>query len=277
MGRMDGKTAVVTGGASGIGRAIARLLAAEGARVVIADLQDELGQSLAQELGPEASYFHADVSREEEMSALVDHACERFGWLDCMINNAGVAGVTAPIDQIPVEGFDRTLAVNLRGVFLGMKHAVRVMRPRRSGCIISIASIAGLETGHADHLYSAAKAAVIHLTRSVAAEVGEEGIRVNCICPGWIATPILGKSVGLSQAEAEATLERVREVLQGFQPIKRPGLPEDVARAALYLASDEAGFVSGHALVVDGGLSGGRSWSQFFLETAPLAQALGLG
>jgi len=136
--------------------------------------------------------------------------------------------------------------------------------------------VAGLQVGHADHTYCAAKAAVVHLTRSVAMDVGESGIRVNCICPGWIATPILGKSVGLSQEAAEKTMDDVKNVLSGFQPLKRAGLPEDIAQAALWLASDEASFVNGHAMAVDGGISNGRMWSQFFEETTPLASALGL-
>lgn len=277
MGKLDGKVAVITGGASGIGEATARLFVKEGARVVISDILDHLGKRLAQELGNRAAFFHADVSQEPRVEALVDYACDRFGQLDCMFNNAGISGVTAPIDMIPADGFDRTIAVDLRGVFLGMKHAVRVMRPRGYGSIISTASVAGLAVGHADHTYCAAKAAVIHLTKSVAMEAGEAGIRVNCVCPGWIATPILGKSVGLSQEMAEERMAAVKDALADFQPVKRAGLPEDVARAAVWLASDDSAFVNGHALVVDGGVSNGRMWSQFFRETAPLAQALGLG
>lgn len=277
MGKLDGKVAIITGGASGIGEATARLFIEQGARVVFSDILDDLGEKLAHELGPNAAYCHAEVSQESEVEALVDFAVEKFGQLDCMYNNAGISGVTAPIEMIPTEGFDKTMAIDLRGVFLGMKHAVRVMRPRGSGSIITTASVAGLQVGHADHTYCAAKAAVIHLTRSVAMDAGESGIRVNCICPGWIATPILGKSVGLSQEAAEKTMEDVKNVLSGFQPLKRSGLPQDVAQAALWLASDESTFVNGHALAVDGGISNGRMWSQFFQETTPLASDLGLG
>ncbi len=277
MGKLEGKVAVITGGASGIGGATVRLFIDQGARVVFSDILDDLGEKLAQELGPNAAYCHADVSQESEVEALVDFAVEKFGQLDCMYNNAGISGVTAPIEMIPTEGFDKTMAIDLRGVFLGMKHGVRVMRPRESGSIITTASVAGLQVGHADHTYCAAKAAVIHLTRSVAMDAGESGIRVNCICPGWIATPILGKSVGLSQEAAEKTMEDVKNVLSGFQPLKRSGLPKDIAQAALWLASDESTFVNGHALAVDGGISNGRMWAQFFEETTPLASALGLG
>lgn len=277
MGKLEGKVAVITGGASGIGEATVRLFMDQGARVVISDILDDLGERLAQELGSNAAYFHADVSDESEVEALVDFAVKKFGQLDCMFNNAGISGVTAPIEMIPTEAFDKTMAIDLRGVFLGMKHAVRVMRPRGSGSIISTASVAGLKVGCSDHTYSTAKAAVIHLTRAVAMDAGESGVRVNCICPGWIATPILGKSVGLSQEAAEGAMEEVKNVLASFQPLKRAGLPEDVAKAALWLASDDSGFVNGHAMVVDGGIANGGMWSKFFEETTPLASALGLG
>lgn len=277
MGKLDSKVAIITGGASGIGEASVRLFVEQGARVVISDILDDLGERLVQELGPNAAYFHADVSEESQIEALVDFAVEKFGQLDCMYNNAGISGVTAPIEMIPTEGFDKTMAIDLRGVFLGMKHAVRIMRPRGSGSIITTASVSGLQTGHGDHTYCAAKAAVIHLTRSVAMDAGESGIRVNCICPGWIATPIMGKSVGLTQEAAEKTVEEIKKIFVNFQPLKRAGLPDDVAQAALWLASDDSSFVNGHAMVVDGGLANGRMWSKFFEETTPLASALGLG
>lgn len=276
MSKLDGQVAIITGGASGIGEASARLFVEQGARVVISDILDSLGERLASELGPSAEYFHADVAEESQIEALIDFACEKFGRLDCMFNNAGISGVTAPIEMVPTEAFDRTMAIDLRAVFLGMKHAVKVMKPHKRGSIITTASVAGLQAGEADHTYSTAKAAIIHLTRSVAMDAGEYGIRVNCICPGWIATPIMGKSAGLSQEQAEETILAVKDVIKNFQPIKRPGLPEDVARAALWLASDDASFVNGHALVIDGGVSSGRMWSQFFEETAPLAKAVGV-
>src|SRR5262249_38864223 len=154
------------------------------------------------------------------------------------------------------------ICVLLRSVLLVVKHAAPVMKRQRSGSIVSTASVAGLRTGRAPHIYSAAKAAVIHLTRSVAMELGESGVRVNCICPGGIATPIFGKAFGLSAAEADLTIPLMKGVLEMLQPIRRPGLPEDIAHAALWLASDESSFVNGHALVVDGGLTGGHLWSE---------------
>jgi NAD(P)-dependent dehydrogenase (short-subunit alcohol dehydrogenase family) len=276
MTRLKGKVALITGGASGIGEATVRLFVEEGASVMMADIQDDRGRRLAGELGPRAGYLHADVSREADVQAAVDETCKRFGRLDCIFNNAGYAGVGGRIDEIPADGFDTTMGVLVRGVFLGIKHAARVMKPQGSGSIISTASIAGLRTGFGPHVYSAAKAAVIHLTHSVAMELGESGIRVNCICPGGIATPIFGKSVGLSPERAEEIIPLMKGVLENMQPIKRPGLPEDIARAALWLASDESGFVNGHALVVDGGVIGGRLWSEVQQRRELFRATLGL-
>jgi NAD(P)-dependent dehydrogenase (short-subunit alcohol dehydrogenase family) len=274
--RLANKIALVTGGGSGIGEATVRLFVAEGAAVVIADIQDDRGRRVAGELGPRAAYVHADVSREDDVQAAVAETVRRFGRLDCMFNNAGYGGVGGRIAEIPVAGFDETLGVLLRGVFLGMKHAAPVMKAQGSGSIISTASVAGMVTGLGPHVYSAAKAAVIHLTRSVAMELGEHHVRVNCICPGGIATPIFGKGLGLSIERAEAIVPLMKGVLENLQPIKRSGLPDDIAQAALWLASDDATFVNGHALVVDGGLTGGRSWSESQLRRSALRQALGL-
>jgi len=276
MTRLASKVALVTGGGSGIGEATVRLFVAEGASVVIADIQDERGHRVAEELGARASYVHADVSREADVEAAVGETVRRFGRLDCIFNNAGYGGVGGRIAEVPVAGFDETMGVLVRGVFLGMKHAVPVMKAQGGGSIISTASVAGLRTGLGPHVYSAAKAAVIHLTRSVAMELGEHNVRVNCICPGGIATPIFGKGLGMSVEEADALVPLMKGVLENVQPIKRAGLPEDIAQAALWLASDDSTFVNGEALVVDGGLSGGRSWSESQFRRAALRQALGL-
>jgi NAD(P)-dependent dehydrogenase (short-subunit alcohol dehydrogenase family) len=276
MSRLKGRVALITGGASGIGEATVRLFVEEGASVMLADIQDDRGRRLAGELGSRAAYLHTDVSREADVQAVVDETCKRFGRLDCIFNNAGYAGVGGRIEEIPVEGFDETMGVLVRGVFLGIKHAARVMKKQGSGSIISTASVAGLRTGFGPHTYSAAKAAVIHLTHSVAMELGESGVRVNCICPGGIATPIFGKSMGLSPERAEEVIPLMKGVLENFQPIKRTGLPDDIARAALWLASDESGFVNGHALVVDGGLIGGRLWSEVQQRREMFRATLGL-
>jgi len=257
MGRLNGKVALITGGASGIGEATVRRFIEEGAQVLLVDLQGSRGKRLAEELGDDARFCRVDVSREEEISGAVDLAVSEFGRLDCIFNNAGFGGTSGPIADIPVDEYDFTMNVLLRGVYLGMKHASRVMTPQGSGSIISTASVAGLSTGFGPHIYSAAKAAVVHLTRSVAMDLGEQGVRVNCICPGGIATPLIANAMG----GGEEGLTTAKQFMGALQPIQRAGLPEDIAQAALFLAGDEAGFVNGHALVVDGGMDGGRLWS----------------
>lgn len=275
MRRLDGRVAVITGGASGIGEATVRLFVDEGCRVVVADVLDERGRRLVDAIGKSAVYVHADVSQETQVQGAVEHAVSHFGRLDCVFNNAGLGGVSGPIAEIPVDGFDRTIGVLLRGVFLGMKHAAQIMKRQGTGSIVSTASVAGLQAGFGPHVYSAAKAAVIHLTRSVAMELGESGVRVNCICPGGIATPIFGKALGLDEAAADEAAKKMETVLATHQPIQRAGLPEDIAQAALWLASDDSRFVTGHALVVDGGLTGGRMWSVVQEQRAMLRAFLG--
>jgi len=262
MGKLEGKVAVITGGASGIGEAAVRLFVEEGARVVVADILDEAGKAVAGALGENALYAHTDVTQEAEVQAAIDLAVGRFGRLDAIFNNAGAGKDLGGIEEISLVDFDFHLAVLLRGVFLGMKSATRVMKRQGSGSIINTGSVAGLQAGFGSHAYSAAKAAVIQLTRTVAMELGESGVRVNCICPGAITTPIFGRAFGLEGERLSRSLEIMKMALATMQPICRAGLPEDVAQAALWLASDESSFVNGHALVVDGGLIGGRRWSE---------------
>ncbi|HYM16102.1 MAG TPA: glucose 1-dehydrogenase [Dehalococcoidia bacterium] len=257
MGRLEGKVAVVTGGASGIGEATVRLFVAEGARVIIADVQDGYGERMAKELGPAVRFHHTDVSQDTDVRAAVERATRDFGRLDCIFNNAGFGGVVGPLEETTAEEFDATVAVLFRGVFLGIKHAAPVMKAQGSGSIISTASVAGLRAGEGPHIYSAAKAAVIHLTRSAALELGESGVRVNCICPGGIATPLVAGG-----SRDQAALDAAQQRMTRLQPIRRGGVAGDIARAALWLASDDASFVNGHALVVDGGMIAGAQWSQ---------------
>ena len=275
LGRLEGKVALITGGASGIGEATARLFVDEGAKVLIADVQDGKGGALAEALGPDAVFRHTDVSLEEDVRAAVEAAAE-LGRLDCVFNNAGIAGAVGPIEEVTVEAFDRTVDVLLRGVFLGIKHAAPVMKAQGGGSIINTASVAGIRTGYGNHIYSAAKAGVIQLTRSTAMELGESGVRVNCICPGFIATPMIGRARGLSVEEADEKLDVVKEAFREAQPIRRTGLPEDIAKAALWLASDDSGFVNGQAIVIDGGVTGGRMWSDYQDAIDGLRRALGL-
>ena len=276
MGRLDGKVAVITGGSSGIGNASVRLFVKEGCRVIFGDIQDERGVALAEELGENAIYLHTDVRNESEIKALIDLAVDRFGRLDCIFNNAGFPGVGGPIDEIPTDGFDVTMEIMFRSVFLGIKHAAPIMKEQRSGSIISTASVAGLRTGMGGHIYSSAKAAIIHLTRTVAMELGEFNIHVNCICPGGISTAIFGRGLGFGQDKADRFKEVMKTYLAELQPIRRSGLPEDIAKAALWLASDDSTFVSGHPLVVDGGLIGGRMPSQNQEQWVEMGKRLGI-
>lgn len=274
-GRLEGKVAIITGGASGIGEASARLFASEGARVVVADVQDDKGGRLAKEIGEKALYQHTDVSKEPDVIRLVERTVASFGRLDIMFNNAGIAGEGGLIESMSVENFDRIVGVLLRGVFLGVKHAAPVMKRQGSGSIINTASTAGIRAGYGNHIYSAAKAGVIGLTRSVSMELGESGVRVNCVCPGFVPTPMIGVARGLTIEEAEARLGVVAESFVEAQPLRGPILPEDIARAALWLASDESRYVNGHALVVDGGVTGGRMWRDYRRATDGLKETLG--
>ena len=253
-GRVSGKVAVITGAASGLGEATARLMHAEGASVILTDIQDDRGRRVAAELGDRARYLHCDVTAEADVAGAVDTAVREFGRLDCMFNNAGIIGAHGGIDEIPLEEYEFTMAVLLRSVFLGLKHAARVMKPQHSGVILNTTSIGGLQGGLGPHVYGAAKGAVIALTRNVAAELGAWSIRVNAIAPGKILTPMNAATI-VGDPDA---MDEAREAFRTRTPLRgRIGVADDIAQAALWLASDDAGFVSGHILVVDGGLTTG--------------------
>ena len=274
MTRLDGKVAVITGAADGIGEASARLFVQEGARVVVTDIDDERGQAIARELGQKATYFHTDVTREADIKAAIDLAVGRFGRLDCMYNNAGGAGMFAPIQDIPVEAFDKTIALLLRAAFIGIKYAAPVMKAQGSGSIINTGSVAGFRTGDSDHSYAVAKAGIIHLTRMAAMELGEVNIRVNCISPGFVVTGAFQKAAGMTREAYAQRIPRVKEHFATFQPIRRAGMPEDIAKAALWLASDDSSFVNGANVVVDGGLSNGKSWTQCLTDMGQIGTVL---
>ncbi|PXY33400.1 hypothetical protein BAY59_09925 [Prauserella coralliicola] len=252
--RLRDKVAVVTGAASGIGEAIARSMVEEGASVLLADIADSKGKAVAGELGDSAEFVHCDVTSESDIRALVDRAVDQHGRLDCMVNNAGVVGASGPIDALSVDDFELATSVLLRSVFLGTKHAARVMKPQGSGVILATTSIAGVQGGWGPHLYAAAKSGVIGLTRNVAAELATWGIRAVAIAPGKIVTPMTAGRVAGDSNDLAATTEafKSRTPLRGHI-----GLPRDVAAAAVWLASDEAGFVSGTTIMVDGGLTTG--------------------
>ncbi|WP_213735650.1 glucose 1-dehydrogenase [Bradyrhizobium sp. dw_411] len=262
MGRLDGKVAVITGATSGIGLRTAEMFVAEGAKIVIAGRRASEGEQLAKRLGTACVFRRTDVTIEEDIRALIGQTVDTFGRIDCLFNNAGGPAQTGGIENLDAARFDTAIATLLRSVMLGMKHAAPHMRRQGSGSIINNGSIAGRLAGYSSSLvYGAAKAAVIHLTKCVAMELGEANIRVNSISPGIIATGIFGKALGLSVEAAEKTPEIMREVTKTAQPIPRAGLPEDIAHAAVFLASDESGFINGHDLVIDGAITGGRNWT----------------
>ena len=256
MAELDGKVAVITGGASGIGEASVRLFVEEGARVVIADMQRERGESLAAELGDATRFVQVEVRQEDQVKGAIDTATNEWGRLDCIFNNAGFGGVLGPIEDIPVEEFDMSFDVLVKGVFLGMKHAIPVMRKQGAGSIINTGSIAAITAGRGPMVYAACKAAVVHLSKVTAMSVADESIRVNAICPGYIATPLSTNTVGRPDSLIEGRIEG----MEHQQPIPRVGRPDDIAEMALYLASDRSSFITGQALVVDGGATTGVFW-----------------
>ncbi len=253
----DAKVCFVTGGASGIGAACVEAFAAAGYRVAFGDVQSDKARKLEERIGEAALCLRLDVSSEADFSGAVRSVLERWGRLDCLVNNAAIAGVLGPIAEIPLEEYEYACGVIQRSVFLGMREAARAMQPRRSGAIVNIASIAGLAGGHGPHVYSACKAAVIAMTRSVALELAESGIRVNAVCPGAIETPI---HTGVTDERWRERMERIRPGLRDYQAIDRMGLPQEIAAAVLWLASDAASYVTGQAIAVDGGLTAGRPW-----------------
>jgi NAD(P)-dependent dehydrogenase (short-subunit alcohol dehydrogenase family) len=255
-GRLEGKVAIITGATSGIGEATAQRFASEGARLVLAGRGVEKGEALARTLGKSAVFQRADVLREADIAALVDTAAARFGRLDCLFNNAG-APSRGTLETVTEEDFDYSMKLLLGSVVFGIKHAARVMKPQGSGSIINNSSIAAHRSGQGAFLYSAAKAAVSHLTRLAGVQLGPFGIRVNAISPGAIATPIFWGGSERARTLSDEENQRKQAKLEGnlarATPLPRSGLADDIAHAAVYLASDEGSFVNCHDLVVDGG------------------------
>ena len=260
MSRLQGRRTVITGAASGIGEQTARLFVAEGATVVLADMDQARGEVIAGELGDQARFVTVDVAEEGAIERAIEESQAAFGGFDCIFNNAGNPGSIGRIEEIDMEMFDRTVAIHLRGVFLGIRAAARVMRPQGHGSIINTASVAGIQANFGGHDYSAAKAAIAHLTRTTANELGEDGVRVNAICPGGIATSIFGRGAGLDSHDAQHTVAVMEAVLADVAPMRRSGMPIDIAECALWLASDSSSFVNGQAIAVDGGLTTGPTY-----------------
>ncbi len=271
--RLAKKTALITGGASGLGASAAERFAAEGCDVCVCDIQDEPGEAFAATLGGKAFYQHCDVTNEEEVAAAVDAAVTRFGHLDIIFHSAGIVGAVGPVATTPGDEWRFSIDVLLNGTFYAIKHAARVMVPRGSGSIISMASTAGLMGGLGPHAYAAAKHGVVGLTKNVAAELASKGIRVNSIAAASMATPMVAAVLTGDPTD----LAGARETLAAASPLHgRAGLPEDVANAALWLASDESGYTSGHTLTVDAGITvGATAEGPAFSEYQPILREAG--
>ncbi|KAJ4818793.1 NAD(P)-binding Rossmann-fold superfamily protein [Rhynchospora pubera] len=256
LARLEGKVAIITGGASGLGKAAAQAFIREGAKVIIADVNSEAGLEAAEELGPEAQFFKCDVSDEQDVSKAVDHAVASHGWLDVMYNNAGITGLITESDvsRLDLTEFDKVMSVNVRGTLAGIKHAARVMKQNGSGSILCTASISGLMGGLGTYPYSISKSTIIGIVKTAANELAQHGIRVNCISPFVIPTPLVMDQ--FSQIYQGAGPEAVSGILNSLGVLRGAKCETtDVAQAAVYLASDDAKYVSGQNLVIDGGFT----------------------
>jgi NAD(P)-dependent dehydrogenase (short-subunit alcohol dehydrogenase family) len=273
MGVLEGKVAIVTGGTSGIGEKIVEHFVADGAKVVVAARRREEGAALEKRLG--VRFIRTDVSVEDDAKAMAESAIKEFGRIDCLVNNAGIPAPMISIVDIDAASIDQIMAVNVRGVLLAIKHVAPVMLSQRTGSIVNISSIAALRGGLSGHIYSASKGAVHALTRSVAAELGEKGIRVNSISPGAIVTGIFAKGAGVEGSKADRLTEAVKEAFASIQPIPRAGATDDIAECAVFLASDASSFISGQDIVVDGGNIGvTRGWTTVATARAQLSARL---
>jgi NAD(P)-dependent dehydrogenase (short-subunit alcohol dehydrogenase family) len=256
---LDGKVAIVTGGASGLGRGMVERFLAEGARVVIGDVDTEQGEELAAALGSGAVFQRADVSDQEQVGALVATAVEKFGGLHVMVNNAGVSSAMHRLLDDDLADFHRIMGVNVLGVMAGTRDAARHMAANGGGSVINITSIGGIQAGGGVMIYRASKAAVIQFTKAAAIELAYYQVRVNAIAPGNIPTAIVAKSASnMSPEEVERFEAGIRETMRADRPLKREGTPDDVAEAALYFATDRSRYVTGTVLPVDGGTVAGK-------------------
>ena len=262
MNRLKGRVAVITGACSGIGLGAVELFVSEGAKLLAADIQDDNGRALVDRFDGLVAYRHCDVTDEADIAGAMQGAVDAFGRLDILFNNAGAGGSPNTIAEMTGGAWDFSQNLLLRAVALGIRYAIPHMKQVGGGSIINTASIAGTQAGAGPIAYSVAKAGVIHLTRCAAAELGRDGIRVNAICPGLILTEIFTPAERVPPGLAEIIKASMRQSAYDAQPIAKPGLPEDIAKACLFFASDDSVFVTGTHLLVDGGMHTGprRAW-----------------
>jgi NAD(P)-dependent dehydrogenase (short-subunit alcohol dehydrogenase family) len=278
MGLLDGKIAIITGGTSGIGAATAELFIAEGAKVVFTGRRKAEGEAIAKRIGSGATFIQADATSEADWERVIRATLDQHGRLDALFNNAGGPAPTGSIESVPVPGFDAAMALLVRSVMLGMKHAAPIMKRQKAGSIINNGSVAAHLAGYSTSMiYGAAKAAVVHLTRCVAMELGEHSVRVNSISPGAIATGILAKALGAEPSRADGMADKLKTAFATAQPIPRAGVPDDIAQCACWLASDRSTFVNGEDIVIDGGQIRGRFYSPHQASVRQTRSMLGIG
>ena len=274
--RLQGKVAVITGAASGIGLATTELFIEEGARVIAVDVQTPAGRALEERFGAALCFAQCDVTQLPQLKAAIDLAATHFGGLDILFSNAGSGGSTAGVETFDADGWDSTQALLLRSVAAGASYAVPHMKNRGGGAIVNTSSISALQAGYAPISYSVAKAGVLHYTRLAAAELSAHHIRINAIVPGFIATSIFGGMFGMDLAQAKALAEKIAADSGGANPIGRSGMPRDIAEAALFLASDASGFITGTHITVDGGITIGPRHAWDMKVEGPMKDAIGL-
>ncbi|MCI4643311.1 MAG: SDR family oxidoreductase [Hyphomonadaceae bacterium] len=277
MADLSGKTAIITGAASGIGLASVEVFVAAGAKVLAADIQDEKGKALEARFGADTvRYVHCDVTNADDLEAALQTCADSFGGLDILFNNAGHGGTPANLEEFDPDGFDATVAVLLKSVFQATHLAIPHFKARGGGSVINTSSISAVCAGYAPIVYSVCKKGVAHFSKLAAAELAKHQIRVNAVLPGFIATSIFGASLGLPRAQADQMAELVAQGGGAMQPAGRTGTGKDIAEMAAFLASDAASFITGGEFLVDGGMTVGprHSWDEN--DAGPLLNALGI-